>query len=1024
MVPQSLIQRTFGEVQEYWRLWLLLWIASWQGAMGMPNCQLDVWQTDEGLPQSTVTSIVQTRDGYLWLGTQNGLVRFDGVHFKVFNENNTPAIKNNRMAQLFEDRQGTLWVSGEQGELLSLRNGRFTSYEMPSKGTPFNYARKIRDDAQGNLWVVSCEWQLIRLGDGGFAVPSDSWNLEGLQCAALAADPSGRVWVETEKELAVWQNGKFQRLWSETNEGNFHVDLATSRSGGVWVAANRRLRKFESGHWVTDLGAYAWGNWPIYDLYEDRHNRLWVATMGSGLFRYDADGTVLHLGKKDGLPTDFVRCVIEDREGNMWVGTESGGLCRLRSATFQSLGVHQGLSSDQVTSVCESTDGSFWIAMDGEGLDHLLSDGKVNHYGPGQGVMNGHVWSVLQDRQGMVWAGTWSGLYRRHEDGFADLSDGVKIGWPVFALFEDNQAGLWLGQQGFGALTRLAGNEPSLIRIPGSSSSLDVRVMVQDSADNLWVGTESDGLYRRLKGQWIHYGKKEGMASDTVWSLCAQSDGTLWIGTCGGGLSRWRDGLITTWTTKNGLVNDVICQILEDGKGNLWLGSYGGVFRVSKEQLVHSTGDGKAVECVSYAKTDGLPSLECVGGFQPSGLRSRDGRLWFPTVKGLAIVNPDTVPYNPLPPPVLIDGVVVGGTTLLPQGNAVGSETLEGQLKVPPGKQHLELQYTALSLTDPKKVRFRYKLEGLESTWNEAEAKRTADYSYIPPGRYEFHVIACNNDGVWNNEGVSLAVTVMPYFWQTRWFMALVALTTLGSVAGSVRYAVKRKLQQKIERIERERAVEVERGRIANDIHDHLGAGLTEIVILGELAQNPEGSEEAVQADIRRVTEKARALTHSLDEIVWAVNPENDMLDNFVSYACNFVDDYLQVAKIRCRLDVPAYLPEIPLTANIRHNLFMVLKEALNNVVKHAKASEVWIQIAVELEKFSITVRDNGKGFLLETMADGGAGPTAEGSNRGLRRNGLTNMRKRMHTMGGEISLESRPGHGTQVQLTVYLRNR
>ena len=990
-----------------------------------PLYQFDVWQTDEGLPQSTVTSIAQTRDGFLWLGTQNGLVRFDGVHFEVFNHNNTPAIKNDRMARLFEDRQGALWVSGEQGELLCLRDGRFISYEVPGKGTPFNYARQMCDDAEGNLWVVTCEWRLVRLGKDGFSVPSGNWSLEGMQAAAVAGEQGGPVWVVTDRELAIWQSDKFKGLSSENTGGNFHVALTGGRRGGVWVAANNRLRKFAAGH-CEELGAYAWGDSPIYDLYEDSRNRLWVATMGNGVFRYNADGTLLHLGKRDGLPTDFVRCVIEDREGNTWIGTEGGGLCRLRAATFQSLGVQEGLSSEQVTSICESTNRSFWIALDGGGLDHLLSDGKVNHYGSSQGLMNGHVWSVIQDHRGSVWTGTWGGLFRSDADRFTDLSDGVNIGWPVFAMYEDHRGGLWLGQQGFGALTRLFGNGQDRIQMRGTSSSLDVRVIMEDSAENLWVGTENDGLFCCRSSQWTHYGKKEGLGSDTIWSLSPENDGTLWIGTCGGGLSRWYNGAITTWTSKNGLCNDVICQILQDNS-ELWLGSYNGVFRVNKQQLIQCEPNSNRVQCVSYDKTDGLPSLECVGGFQPSGLRSQDGRLWFPTVKGFAIVDPKQIPHNPLPPPVLINGITVDGTTLLPRGDAVGCETLGTGVEVPAGKRGLEIQFTALSLTAPQKARFKYQLQGFEKGWNEAGTRRSAEYSYVPPGHYQFHVIACNNDGVWNNDGASLAVTILPFFWQTTWFMTLVVLTSLGGVAGSVRYAVRRKLQRKIERIEQERAIEAERGRIANDIHDDLGAGLTEIVILSELAQNPEGSRDTVQADICRVTDKARALAHSLDEIVWAVNPENDMLDNFVSYACNFVHDYLQLGRIRCRLDVPATLPDIPLTADIRHNLFMVLKEALNNVVKHANASEVWVRIAVESAKFTITVRDNGKGFDLEPTKNPDANlslESADRSNRGQQRNGLTNMRKRMEKLKGQFYLESQSGKGTQVELTVYLRKR
>jgi ligand-binding sensor domain-containing protein/signal transduction histidine kinase len=990
-------------------------------AKASPSYQFDVWQTDDGLPQGTVTSIVQTRDGYLWLGTQNGLARFDGASFKVFNQNNTPAISNNRMVQLFVDRLGTLWVSGEDGELLSLRNGRFANLKMAGKGTPFNYARSICDDAQGNLWIVSCEWQLIRLGQDGFAVPSRNWGLQGVQPDAVASDQSGAVWVQTEQELAVLQKGEFRSALSDTNEGNFRVHLAASRQGGVWVAANDRLRKFESGKWGTDLGTYAWTNSPIYDLYEDSRNQVWVATMGSGLFRYAPGGKRLHLTTADGLPSNFVRCVMEDREGNMWVGMESGGVCRLRPPTFHTLGVHQGLASDQVTSVCEATNGSFWIAMDGEGLDHLLSDGKVEHYGFNQGLRNGHVWSVVQDRHGLIWAGTWDGLYRRATDRFADFADAANIGRVIFAIYGDHQGDLWLGQQGFGALTRLSGDEKTLVRTPGATFSLDVRAMVQDAHGDFWVGTQNEGLYRRQDAQWSHWGKEHGLASDTIWSLCADADGTLWIGTCGGGLSRWQNGEIRTWTTKNGLINDVICQILEDDQDNLWLGSYGGVFRVNKRQLTSAPGTNQVIQCAGYDKTDGMPSIECMGGFQPSGLRSSDGRLWFPTVKGFAIVQPEDILCNLVAPPVAIDGVVVGGTPVLPDGNAVGLETLGSRLEVPPGKQHLEFQYTALSLTDPAKVRFKFKLEGLESSWNDAGARRTADYNLVPPGHYRFQVIACNNDGRWNYEGAGLAVDVLPYFWQTRWFMALFGLSLFGGVAASVRYAVRRKLKRKIERIERERAIEKERGRIANDIHDDLGAGLTEIVILSELVQNPDGSRDSVHADIRTVTEKARALTQSLDEIVWAVNPENDMLDNFVSYACNFAQEYLQLAGIRCRLAVPPYLPESLLTADIRHNLFMVLKEILNNIVKHARASEVQIQIVVQSSKFAISIKDNGQGFCIEPLAPAAGVRLAEEQNYSRRRHGLAGMRKRMESIGGLLRLSSQSGQGTQVELTICL---
>ena len=1000
-----------------------LGVASTPKLAALSSYQFDRWQTDDGLPQSTVTSIAQTRDGYLWLGTQNGLVRFDGVNFKVFNRNNTPVIKNDRIVQLFVDRLGTLWVSGEEGELLTLHDDHFKCYQVPGKGTPFNYARRMCDDAEGDLWLVSCEWQLIRFRAGEFDMPAVKWNIRGAEPDAVASDAAGGIWVHTEQGLGKWQNGDFLSVYEETNEGNFHVELAAARTDGVWVASNQRLRKFKSGHWVDDLGPFAWTNCPIYDLFEDRRRQIWVATMGDGLYRYAADGTVLHLTSQDGLPSDFVRCVTEDREGNLWVGMENGGLCRLKPGTFQSLGSRQGLSSDHVTSVCESTHRGFWIAMDGAGLDELLNDGEVHHYGSVQGLMNGHVWAVLEDQQGGVWAGTWDGLYHRSGSGqFVDLSDGLTIGRQIFAIYQDHQNHVWVGQQGFSALTQMHGDERTIVRIPDSSPSLDVRAMVQDSVGGFWVGTENDGLYCLKAGGWTRFGGKEGLGSETVWSLLADDDGTVWIGTCGGGLSHLKDGKISTWTTKNGLINDVICQILEDDNHDLWLGSYGGVFRVNQRELA-SGAPNNMIRCTGYDKTDGLPSIQCVGGCQPSGFRSHDGRLWFPTVKGFAMVNPNTVPRNPLMPPVLIEGVTVDGIPVAPPANSFGPGVPSGAVQVPPGRQRIEFRYTALSLTNPGKVRFKYRLEGFEAEWNDAGARRIANYSYMPPGHYNFHVIACNNDGVWNNTGDSLAIILSPYFWQTAAFLSLAVVAALGSVAGSVRYVVKRKMQRKIELVERERAVETERRRIANDIHDDLGAGLTEIVILSELAQNPGETFDTVQSDVRNVTDKARALTHSLDEIVWAVNPENDTLDSFVSYACNFAQNYLQSCRIRCRLAVPAHIPNVPLTADVRHNFFMVLKEALNNIAKHAGASEVWIQIVVRSAEFAIVVADNGNGFPIEAKPAGCAGPNGEGEGGGLGRNGLANMRKRMQNIGGRVNVESQPGHGTRVELTFYLSN-
>jgi ligand-binding sensor domain-containing protein/signal transduction histidine kinase len=991
--------------------------------------QIDVWQTERGLPQNSVTAIAQTADGYLWLGTQDGLARFDGVRFQVFDQNNTPGMRNSRIVQLFEDRKGWLWIGTEQGGVVCLRDGEFTAYEMPSRGTTHNYARVFCNDDAGALWLVSCEWQLIRLAEGVFTVPSSNWNLAGSQCGVAVADKSGRVWIGTERELAAWEKGAFQTVWGGTNGEVLRVDfLAAGREGGCWVAAGGRLQRFDSGRWVADYGVYAWSNRPIYDLREDSEGSLWVATLGSGLFRYDRDGGVLHLTTKEGLPSDFVRCVIEDREGNIWAGTEGGGLCRLKPAVFQTIGVRQGLSSDQVMSVCESAEGGLWVGTNGDGLDRL-KDGRVEHFGAGQGLMNGHVWSVLEDRQGAIWVGTWDGLFRRERDRFVCVSDGTNIGWQVLGLYEDAGGAIWVGQQAVGALARMRHLERVAIKIPGASAGLDVRVVVEDSHGNLWIGTNEEGLYRMKSGQFTRYGRQEGLKSEAVWSLLVdRSDGGVWIGTSRGGLSRWHEGRMMTWSTDDGLINNVICQILDDDAGHLWLGSHGGVFRVRKEELIRYIPRRSApVQCVGYGKADGLPSIECQGGFQPSGCKTRDGRLWFPTVKGLAAVDPGAVARNPQPPPVVIEGVFIDGIVQpLKSGRATargGESRAAVTLKIPPGRQRMDFHYTALSFTAPEDVRFRYRIEGLEAEWNEAGAQRTAQYGHVGPGDYRFQVVACNNDGVWNETGDSLALTVLPHFWQTKWFLGLSILTMLGIVAVTVRRIEARKLQRQIELVERERAIESERARIAKDIHDDLGANLTEIAILSELAENPASPPGQAQADVRKIASKARELTRSLDEIVWAVNPQYDSLDSLVTYCCDFAQDYLGSAGIHCRMEVPTSLPEVVLTADVRHNLLLTLKEALNNIAKHAGATEMHIRVAIEPDLFTLAIRDNGRGFEPDQQP---AGVVAAGMPpaSGLGGNGLANMRQRIESIGGQFTLESRAGQGTLVKLTVRLNTR
>jgi signal transduction histidine kinase len=501
--------------------------------------------------------------------------------------------------------------------------------------------------------------------------------------------------------------------------------------------------------------------------------------------------------------------------------------------------------------------------------------------------------------------------------------------------------------------------------------------------------------------------------------LLAEPDGTLWVGTFGSGLCRLRGGRFATISAREGLPNNVICHIADDGRGNFWISSYGGIFRVSKDELNRcADGQLKTVNCLAYGKAEGLSTLECSGGLQASGCQTSDGRLWFPTIKGLAVVHPAGVNLNPIPPPVLIEEVTVDDQLVPlpgPGGAASGP-----RLKIAPGKHRFEFRYTGLSLIAPEKVRFKYRLDGLESDWEDVGSRRVAYFSYLKPGDYTFRVMACNNDGVWNENGPALAFTVLPRFWQTWWFAVGAVLAGIGAVGGTVRNITRRRLHEKMERLERQRALENERARIAKDIHDDIGSNLARIMMLSQ-SNRAEGEDpQQIVARLGKVYLTTRELTRTMDEIVWAVSPHHDTLDSLVNYLGKFAQDFLNTAGIRCRLIVPIQLPAWPLSAEMRHSLFLAFKEALHNVVKHASATEVRVSLTLAESGFSAAIEDNGVGF-----NPAAAGPATAGKDplRIAGGNGLANIRKRLESIGGNCQVDSAPGKGTRIQFIVRVKN-
>lgn len=988
----------------WFALTLAMVVAGWLAAPAAPpNYFTRCWQVEQGLPQNKVTAVVQTRDGYLWVGTYNGLARFDGVRFTVFDDNNTPELRSRRITSLFEEGDGALWIGTESGDVSQYKDGHFTAVPVRAHwGGGKIYA--ITADGAGDIWLFNEAGELARVRDGQVLLPP-----AGVisKVVSLARGRDGTIWVEREGVVSALKDGQ---LTVEVTTNDYVQGICAARGGGFWLACNSHIRKWKEGQWVADISDAPWG-WDVIDNFtEASAGVLAGGTSGEGLWLCFTDQTNtpgLHLDRTNGLPSNWVISLWEDREKNLWCGT-GAGLAVIRPSNLETIAPPDKWRNCPVLSVLPTPDGALWVGTEGAGLYRWQKGGWTNFY-TDQGIRNPYVWSLAADRTGRIRAGTWGGgLFAQKGESF-DFAPGLEnFRSPIPALLFLND-GLWMGTPS-GAFFCNQGKLQMFKEIAGRPFG-DVRGIARDHAGALWFGTAGGGLVCLRKGTFHRFTKSDGLSSDFIECLLVADDGALWIGTFGGGLNRFKDGRFSVINQDQGLPNSVIGHIEPDGRGFFWMSSYGGILRATEADL-NRCADGRlaGVSFLNYGINDGLPTLECSEGLQSGGGKTVDGRLWFPTANGLVAVNPAGVQMNALPPPVCIEVMWVDDKKF-----AAGSAT--GPLKIPPGRHRIEFEYTGLSLVAPEKVRFKCRLDALETEWTDAGTKRVATYNYVPPGTYSFQVIACNNDGVWNPAGASLKFEALPYFWQTVWFELLVGLATVLAASVVVWFDTRRRMRRRLERAERQRDIERERSRIAQDIHDDLGAQLTRITMMSESARGDLADPVRTAAGLEKIYDTARELTSSMDEIVWAVSPRHDTLESLATYLEKFAHDWLATAGFRCRLDLPLQFPDWHLTSEVRHNVFLAFKEALHNAVKHSGATEVLIRLAVREKSFELAVEDNGRGFMVSKTA----GPSVRAPGRAADGNGLENMRRRLAAVGGRCEIHSHPGGGTRVIFFVPL---
>lgn len=970
-----------------------------------------VWQIDDGLPHNEVRAIAQTHDGYIWVGTRGGLARFDGINFTCFDSKNTPAIKNDSISALCVDREGALWIGTSGGGLIRLKEGSFVRFSQ-TNGLAGDTITALCRASDGSIWIGTTEG-MTHYADGQFTSYTQRDHLLSNLIRALCRDQEGNLWIGTDAGLNRWENGVKDSFTTANGLPSSSVrGIYFDRSGKLWIGTDGGMSFYSDGRFYSYDTHAGLADRVVSAIYGDHRGNLWVGTFG-GLNRFQ-EGRFLNELNNEGMPYDKINAFFEDREGNLWVGSNEG-LIRFTPKRFFAYTKRQGLSHNNVASVMEDRARNVWVGTWGGGLDKLHGE-VITPFD----YSNDYVLALCESYDG-VWVGSDFGrglakykngafTYYTSKDGL--LKSGVKV------LHEDRFLNLWIGS-GKGLNCYRNGKFLTYTKADGLAGN-NVRAICEDAQGNLWFGTDG-GLSLWKNGSFVNLTTKNGLPDDSITALYGDNDRNLWIGTSSGGLSRYFGGRFSNYNTKDGLFSDEIFDIIEDDYGWIWMSCSKGIFRVQKKDF--DAFDQRTLDSlvsIAYGKADGMESTQCTGVAKPGAWKARDGKLWFATTKGLVAVNPK-IEIQSAPPPVFIEQVIADGTPIMSGG--LGSEgfaafqpyidaSTNNPIKIRPGRGELEFHYTALNFQTPEKSRFKYKLDKVDLDWVDAGDRRSVHYNNVHPGRYTFRVIACNSDGVWNEKGAVVSLLLLPHWWQTTWFFAAVALGCIAAIYSIARYMTKMRMQRNLEMLKQQNAIERERGRIAKDIHDDLGSNLTRIMMLGERAQDDLNNPAELDTHVKKIVACACDTVQTLDEIVWAVNPENDTLDGLVAYINLYISRFFESTNIACRLEMPTEISGIRLSAEIRHDLFLTVKEALNNILKHSGATEVHVQISENGHSVKIIIEDNGRGI---------NGAANNGARKG---HGMENMRKRCENCGGEMTITSVPGQGTKLTITFPLRIR
>lgn len=973
--------------------------------------RFDSWTTDDGLPQNSVFSILQTRDGYIWFTTLDGLVRFDGIKFKVFNRSNSPGLTTNRLIYLLAEDDDTIWVGTEDGGLLRFEDGKFRAFTI-ADGSPAVKVNKVFKDFDGNL-LAATQAGLARFDGEKFIAE----NRLDARDYALYFATSGIRWELSQNGLTAAGGGQFTKyeLPFELNQisadrtfnfPGYVAMLEDRRTPGVlWLTAAAKLYRLENGEFTAFSAAEGMPKSFVRAIVQDESGVIWLGTETDGLCRF-AENLVNCYTKADGLSSSRITGLFIDREKTLWAATNERGINRVTRQAITTLSKKEGLFDSNVYPLLEDSKGNYWIGA--FNALSLYKNGKITNFTAQDGLLYEIVQSLFEDRDGRIWIGSVGGVEYLENGKFVDFTE--KLGLPIgdfdfWDIYQTAEGALWFAT-GKGLFKYENGNV-SRFTIENGLPSNDVKKILRAADGNFWFGTVG-GLVNFDGERFEVFTEKDGLPGNHVRTIYEDADGLLWIGTYDSGLAVFRDGKFTKITAENGLFSNGVFAILPDEHGNFWMSSNQGIYRVARQQLIDFA-DGKipSITSTAFGKSDGMLSVEANGGRQPAGIKASDGRLWFPTQDGVAIVNPEAVAFNPLPPPVVIETVKIENQLL---------DNFQTAIEIQPGQENLEIVYTGLSFIKPEQIRFRYKLEGLDKDWTDAGERRTAYFPYLPPGNYTFRIAAANSDNVWNETGATLSILVYPPFYRTWWFLALSVLAIGG--AAFVVYKIR------INQVERARlaqeefshrlinAHEAERSRVAAELHDSIGQTLAMIKNRAAFGSQTEDN-TAAKEQLAAITAQTTQAIGEVREISYNLRPyllENLGLTKAIKSLVHKIEE-VHLLTINARIDDV----DDVFSSEAEMSVYRIIQESLNNVAKHAEADEAILRVERTNGIVTIKIEDDGRGF------DKNAAPKTDAEKGGF---GLLGIAERVRMLNGSLDIQTAIGSGTKLAIKIQTNDR